>query len=410
MRLPIHKIPLHIQILTALLLGFCFGYFLPSWTEYTNWAGVVFLRILNMVVIPLILCSIIFGVSSLSQSANMKRISLKVIGYYILTTLLAIITGFALVSILKPGAGVPLNLTGNVEKLNVTADKISEIVLNIVPKNIFEALAQGQMLPVIFFAVIFGFFLTKVDNKSQTFLRSFFESALEVIMKITLFVIKLAPYGIFSIAAGEIARQVQMGNDISDLLSRLGIYMLIVIGGLLFHGLVTLSLTLKLFANINPWKHFRNMTTPLITAFTTSSSNATLPLTMEAVEKKSGVSPRIAGFTIPLGAIINMNGTALYECVAVFFIAQVYDIDLTLGQQLIIIFTSLLAAVGAAGVPMAGLVMMVIILRSVGLPLEGIGLILPVDRVLDMFRTAVNTYGDTCAAVIVAKSEGEELL
>jgi Na+/H+-dicarboxylate symporter len=189
----------------------------------------------------------------------------------------------------------------------------------------------------------------------------------------------------------------------------LGIYVLIVITGILFHGLITLSLILRFIGKVNPFKHLKNMATPLVTAFSTSSTNATLPLTMKAVEENDGVSKKVIGFTIPLGATVNMNGTALYECVAVLFIAQVYGVHLTMVQQILVVFTSLLAAIGSAGIPMAGIVMMVVILKTVGLPLEGIGLILPVDRLLDMFRTSLNTYGDTCAAVIIAKSEGEEL-
>jgi Na+/H+-dicarboxylate symporter len=251
--------------------------------------------------------------------------------------------------------------------------------------------------------------MTKVRDEQSQVLKKFFDAFLEVILKITVFVIKLAPYGVFSLASKEIARQVLLGNDVNELLIRLGWYVFIVVGGIFFHGLVTMSVILYYIGKVNPFKHLRNMATPLITAFSTSSTNATLPITMKAVEENNGVSKKIVGFTIPLGATINMNGTALYECVAVLFIAQVYGIDLTLGQQILVIFTSLLAAVGAAGIPMAGIVMMVIILKTVGLPLEGIGLILPVDRLLDMFRTALNTYGDTCAAVVIARSEGEEL-
>jgi Na+/H+-dicarboxylate symporter len=403
------RFPLHYQIFTALILGFVFGYFLPGWTHYTNWAGVLFLRFLNMIVIPLILCSIIIGVSSLSKGESVGKITLKTLLFYMGTTLLAILTGFILITWIKPGVGLPLNLPESAQDLNVAPEKISDILLNIVPKNIFEALAQGQLLPIIFFAFIFGYFMTKTRMESQNFLRNFFDSFLDVIMKITVFVIKLAPYGVFSIASREIARQVQLGNDVNELLQRLGIYVLIVITGILFHGLITLSLILRFIGKVNPFKHLKNMATPLVTAFSTSSTNATLPLTMKAVEENDGVSKKVIGFTIPLGATVNMNGTALYECVAVLFIAQVYGVHLTMVQQILVVFTSLLAAIGSAGIPMAGIVMMVVILKTVGLPLEGIGLILPVDRLLDMFRTSLNTYGDTCAAVIIAKSEGEEL-
>jgi proton glutamate symport protein len=403
------RFPLHYQILLALVAGFGFGYFLPDWTPYTDWAGIIFIRFLNMVVIPLIMCSIIIGVSSLSSGGNIGKITLKTVSFYLVTTIMAILTGFFLVSWIKPGEGLVLNLPENAESVNVSSESIGDILLNIVPKNIFEALSQGQLLPVIFFAFIFGYFITRIKKESQTTLRNFFESFLEVIMKITAFVIKLAPFGIFSIAAREIARQIQLGNDINEILQRLGLYVLVVVSGILIHGLITLSLILKFVARVNPFKHLKNMATPLITAFSTSSTNATLPVTMKAVEENDGVSPKIIDFTIPLGATVNMNGTALYECVAVIFIAQIYGVHLTFIQQILIIFTSLLAAIGAAGIPMAGLVMMVIILKTVGLPVESIGFILPVDRLLDMFRTALNTYGDTCAAVTIARSEGEKL-
>ncbi len=403
------KFPLHYQILIALILGFIFGYFLPNWTEYTNWAGVIFIRILNMIVIPIILCSIILGVSSLSKGESMGKLTLKTMLFYMVTTTLAILTGFFLVSFFKPGTGVPLNLGENTQNLNIGTDKIGDILINIVPKNIFGALAEGQLLPIIFFAFIFGYFMMKVKEEQTQILRKFFDAFLEVILKITVFVIKLAPYGVFSLASKEIARQVLLGNDVNELLVRLGWYVAIVVGGILFHGLVTMSAVLYYIGKVNPFKHLRNMVTPLITAFSTSSTNATLPITMKAVEENDGVSKKIVGFTIPLGATINMNGTALYECVAVLFIAQVYGIELSLGQQILVVFTSLLASIGAAGIPMAGIVMMVIILKAVGLPLEGIGLILPVDRLLDMFRTALNTYGDTCAAVVIARTEGEDL-
>jgi Na+/H+-dicarboxylate symporter len=268
---------------------------------------------------------------------------------------------------------------------------------------------QGQMLSIIFFAILFGYFITRIDDKPQQLIINFFNAALDVIMKITLFIIKFTPLGIFSITAKVIAQQVQMGNEISEVISRLGLYFITVLLGLLIHGFITLPLSVRILGRANPIKHFKNMATPLLTAFSTSSSNATLPLTMEAVEDNDGVSNKIASFTLPLGATVNMNGTALYECVAVIFIAQAYGVDLTFAQQLVVIFTALLAAIGAAGIPMAGLVMMTLVLKAVGLPLEGIGLILAVDRILDMFRTTINVYGDTCCAVIVAKSEGEKL-
>ena len=403
------SIPLHFQIIITLIAGGFFGYFFPDATIYTNWIGVIFLRALNMIIIPLILCSITTGVASVGNSGNLGRLGLKTMSYYVLSTLAAIVTGFVLVTTIKPGVGAELGFKMPVDELSKVSDSFGQTLINIIPTNIFESLMQGQMLAIIFFAILFGFFITKVDEKPRILITDVFNAALDVIMKITLFIIRFTPLGIFSITARVIAQQIHMGNEISEVISRLGLYFITVLLGLVIHGFITLPLSVKLLGRANPIKHMKNMTTPLLTAFSTSSSNATLPLTMKAVEFEDGVSNKIASFTLPLGATVNMNGTALYECVAVMFIAQAYGIDLTFGQQIIVIFTALLAAIGAAGIPMAGLVMMTVVLKAVGLPLEGIGLILAVDRILDMFRTTVNVYGDTCCAVIIAKSEGEKL-
>jgi Na+/H+-dicarboxylate symporter len=403
------SIALHYQILITLVAGGFFGYYFPSATQYTNWIGELFLRALNMIIIPLILCSITTGVASVGSSGNLGRLGFKTLGFYIFSTLAAIVTGFLFVSILKPGVGAELGFQAPVENLSAASDNFGNTLIKIIPTNIFEAIVQGQMLSIIFFAILFGYFITRVSEKPQIILTDIISSALEVIMKITLFIIKFTPLGIFSITAKVIAQQIDMGNNISEVVSRLGLYFITVLLGLLVHGFITLPLAVRLLGRSNPLKHFRNMATPLLTAFSTSSSNATLPLSMEAVEVKDGVSNKIASFTLPLGATVNMNGTALYECVAVMFIAQAYGVELSFSQQLVVIFTALLASIGAAGIPMAGLVMMAVVLKAVGLPLEGIGLILAVDRVLDMFRTAINVYGDTCCAVIIAKSEGEKL-
>lgn len=402
-------IPLHYPILITLIAGGFFGYFFSSATSYTNWIGDIFLRALNMIIIPLILTSVITGVASVGSKGNLGRLGLKTIGYYILSSIAAIITGFLLVSIIKPGVGADLGLTIPTDDISVASDSFGSTLIEIVPTNIFESLVEGNMLSIIFFAVLFGFFITRIEDKPRLMLMDVIQAILDVVMKITMFVIKFTPIGIFSITAKVISQQIQMGNDLSEIISRLGLYTVTVFAGLLIHAFITLSLSVKLLGRANPVKHFRNMATPLLTAFSTSSSNATLPLSMEAVEYRDGVSNKIASFTLPLGATINMDGTALYECVAVIFIAQAYGFDLSFTQHLIIVLTALLAAIGAAGIPMAGLVMMAVVLRAVGLPLEGIGLILAVDRILDMFRTAVNVYGDTCAAVVIARSEGEIL-
>jgi proton glutamate symport protein len=371
-----------------------------------SWMGDLFLRALKMIIIPLILSSLISGVTSIGSGGSLGRLGLKTLSYYILTSTFAIITGLFFVNMIKPGIGADLNFSEHVEGLVEKQRSLGETLIDIVPTNIFEALGNSSMLSIIFFAILFGFFITRVRDPHGEVLRKAFNAIFEVMMKITLFVIKFTPLGIFGIVAKVVADQ----DDLGNLVTRMGLYMGTVILALLIHFFITLPLVVRLIGKSHPWKHLRNMSTPLLTAFSTSSSGATLPLTIEAVEHKSGVSNKISSFTLPLGATINMDGTALYECVAAMFIAQAYGVEMTIVQQLIIIVTALLASIGAAAIPMAGLVMITVILTAVGLPLEGVGLILAVDRILDMFRTATNVWSDSCGAVMVAKSEGEKLL
>ena len=405
MKLPKLRIDLHWQILIALVLSVFYGVFFKDHIHYVSWIGVLFLRALNMTIIPLVLSSIISGVANIGSAENLGKLGLKTFGFYIITSLLAILTGQFLVNVLKPGVGVDLNLAQEAGPAG-TVSSIWNTLLEIIPSNVFGALSNnGSMLAVIFFAILFGYFITRVGDRHSQVLKELFTAIFEVMMKITLVIIRFAPLGIFGLVAEKISQQ----DNLIALMQSMGFYMIIVLFGIAFHLLVTFSLILKFTGGIHPWRHLKAMRTPLITAFSTASSNATLPLTMEAVEDKAGVSNKISAFVLPLGATVNMNGTALYECVAVIFIAQAYGIDLSFMQQATIALTALLAAIGSAGIPMAGLVMMTLILNAVGLPLEGIGLILAVDRILDMFRTMLNVYGDTCGAVIIAKSEGETL-
>jgi Na+/H+-dicarboxylate symporter len=261
------------------------------------------------------------------------------------------------------------------------------------------------MLAIIFISMLFGYFITRLNERYKTTMNNFFEAANELVMKVTGLIIRFSPFGVFGIVIQIIAGQ----ENLPELLYRLGLYMLVVIAGLIIHSMITMPLLLRFAGRINPFRHMKAMLTPLLTAFSTSSSNATLPLTMTAMEENAGVSVKLTSFTLPLGATINMDGTALYEVVAALFIAQAYGIDLTIGQQIITVFTALLASIGAAGIPMAGMVTIGIVLTAVGLPLEGIGLILAVDRILDMFRTTVNVWGDSVVCAIIAKSEGEDI-
>lgn len=371
-----------------------------------SWMGDIFLRALKMLIIPLILSSLISGITNIKSGASLGRLGLKTFGYYIMTSLFAILTGLFLVNLIKPGVGVDLNLSASVEGLEEKQKSFVEILVDIVPENIFNAFNSSDMLSIIFFAILFGFFITKVRDKYRIMLNNAFNAIFEVMMKITLFIIRFTPLGIFGIVAKTVADQ----DDLIGLMSSMGLYMGTVLLALMIHFFITLPLITKYIGKANPFKHMKNMATPLITAFSTSSSGATLPLTINAVENKSGVSNKITSFTLPLGATINMDGTALYECIAAMFIAQAYGADLSLLTQGIIVLTALLASIGAAAIPMAGLVMITVILSAVNLPLEGIGLILAVDRILDMFRTATNVWSDSCGAVVIAKTEGEKLL
>lgn len=403
------KIALHWQILIALIIAIFYGIFLTEHVHLIVWMGDLFLRALKMIIVPLLLTSIISGVANIGSGENLGRIGLKTFSYYISTSFLAILVGLVLVNIFKPGVGADLGFVKEVEGLSATSGSFGETLLNIVPSNLFVAFTEGKMLSIIFFSLLFGYFITKVDDKSQAALTEFFNSAFEVMMKLTMFIIKFTPLGILGLVAGIVAEQAGDVDSLLSIFGRLGIYMVTVLLALIIHGTITLPLILKFVGRVNPLLHFKSMRTPLLTAFSTSSSGATLPLTMEAVEHNSGVSNKITSFTLPLGATINMDGTALYECVAAIFIAQAYGVELSVLQQLIVVLTSLLASIGAASIPMAGLVMMTIILTAVGLPLEGIGLILAVDRLLDMSRTMINVWSDSCGAVVIAKSEGENL-
>ncbi len=398
------KLKLHWQILIALVIAVPVGLTLPAAIPTLSFIGDLFLRSLKMVIVPLIFSSIVSGVTSIGSGKALGRIGLKTISYYITTSMLAILTGLFLVNLIRPGAGVDLGFTEQVSSVPAASGKISDILMRIIPENIVEAMVRGDVLPIIFFAVLFGFFITQVTQGYRKQLTTFFEGFFEVMMRVTMFVIRFTPLGILGIVSREVAEN---SEKLAAIAGSMALYMLTILIGLFFHAAFTLPALVRFIGKASPLDHFRNMASPLLTAFSTASSSATLPLSMEAVEHKSGVSNRITSFTLPLGATINMDGTALYECVAALFISQVYGIDLAIGQQAVIVVTALLASVGAAGIPMAGLVMMTIVLTAVHLPLEGIGLILAVDMVLDMSRTTVNVWSDMCGAVVIARSEGE---
>jgi Na+/H+-dicarboxylate symporter len=361
----------------------------------------LFLRLLKMAILPLVITSITSAVIQVGSSRGLGRIGFRTLVYYLSTSLLAILTGQLLVNIFRPGKGAGFLLESKPENIGVSDQPLGEILLNIIPENPFAAMAQGDVLPVIFFSLLFGFFITRLKVEQRNLLGSFFKAAFDAMMKLTSFVIWTAPIGVFGIMAGIVARTG------FEAFASLGKFFLVVLAGLSIHFFITLPLILKFMGRFSPVKHYRGMLSALMTAFSTCSTIVTLPLTMKAVTEVSGASDKSAGFVLPIGATINMDGTALYECVATIFIAQVYGFELGFAQQGIVVLTAVLASIGAASIPMSGLVMMSIILKAVGLPLEGVALILAVDRILDMFRTTVNVFSDSVGAVVISRLEGD---
>ncbi len=366
---------------------------------YVKPLGEIFLRLLRMAIMPLVVTSIISAVVQVGTARGLGRIGFRTLVYYITTSLLAIITGQVLVNILKPGVGADIGLAAHPESIAAVDKGIGNILLNIIPENPFQALASGDVLPVIFFSILFGYFITRLNNDQRNTMSGFFNAAFEAMLKMTTFVIWSAPAGVF----GIITRIVAESGFAA--FKPLGFYFLIVLAGLAVHMFLTLPLLLRGLGKISPVAHYRGMLPALVTAFSTCSTIVTLPLTMKAVTENSGASKRAAGFVLPIGATMNMDGTALYECVATIFIAQVYGFDLTFTSQVTIAITAVLASIGAASIPMSGMVMMSVILSAVGLPLEGVAIILAVDRILDMFRTTANVFSDSCGAVIISRFE-----
>ncbi|MBR5661870.1 MAG: dicarboxylate/amino acid:cation symporter [Bacteroidales bacterium] len=401
------RIPLYLQIIVALVLGIIVGTFLPSVVPYIRWIGNLFMNALCMLIVPIVFFSVSTSVEGICSESGgtFGRIGGKALGMYILTMLLAIATGLCLVWLIRPGSSVagialPSDIPSHIGDFSPT-----DIVSGFIPSNIIYAFAQNNTVPVIFVSILIGYFVTKISPEGKAAIIPILKGGYEITLKIMRVVILFAPLGVFAVVAKQFADVADVGGLLKNML----MYVITVTAGLLIQTFITLPILLRFMGKVNPVKHFRNMGIPLLTAFSTASSGATLPLTLQAVKEKDRVSSKVADFVVSLGATINMNGAALLECVAVIFIAQVYGVELTVLQTVIIAFMSLLCAIGSAGVPMSAMVMMAIILNTVGLPAEGIGLVIGVDRILDMLRTAVNVYGDTCVAVIVGKSEGEHL-
>ncbi len=420
--------PLHWQILVALglavlcgqatRLGLGFEHFgfvsllgLPVAAIY-KYLGALFLGGLKMLIVPLIASAVVTAVADLGTGKDLGRLGLRTLAYYLTTTLLAVVTGLVFANLIRPGEidGQParalLGLASSPEAVHAAvgsrdAGDIAAVFLRMIPDNVVAASGDnGRMLAVIFFSLLFGLALAHLQGEPARVLRVFWTGVYEIMLKITGWVMRLAPLGVFGLVA-RVSSETSLG-DFTALLS----LFLTVSCGLAVHFLLTLPLLVWLLGRVPPWRLYQAMLPALTTAFSTSSSSATLPLTIECLQERAGISPKVVNFVTPLGATVNMDGTALYECVAVLFIAQVYGVPLGFGAQLVVVLLSLLTSIGVAGVPSASLVAIVVILSSLGLPAEAIGLLMVFDRILDMMRTSVNVFSDSCGAAIIARAAG----
>ncbi|HIG32906.1 MAG TPA: dicarboxylate/amino acid:cation symporter [Flavobacteriales bacterium] len=416
------KIALHWKIIIGMVLGVIYGLIANKlgWISFTNdWIkpwGVIFVNLLKLIAVPLVFASLIKGVASLSDIAKLSRIGGKTIALYLTSTVIAVTIGLLLVNTVKPGEGFDMKSIQLSENTQTGANKKIEdakevkqegplqFVVDIVPTNIFSASSNNRnMLQVIFFAILFGIAMIMLPSEKTVHVKGFFDGINDIILQIVDLIMLAAPYGVFALLAGLV---VDFGAS-SSLFIALGKYSATVIVGLLLMILVVYPIILKLFTKIKYVDFFKGISPAQMLAFSTSSSAATLPVTMERCEDHLGVSKEVSSFVLPLGATINMDGTSLYQAVGAVFIAQAYGIPLDLPAQLTIVLTATLASIGAAAVPGAGMVMLVIVLGAIGVPVEGLALIFGVDRILDMMRTVVNVTGDATVATVVASTEGQ---
>lgn len=400
------RLPLYQQILIAIVFAVIAGSTIGPWEGFA-FIGALFLNALKMLIVPLIVSSIIVGVMGIGTPQALGRLGGKTLLYYITTTAFAVLVGLLFVNLLNPGSFAPtppeaIDPSFAAKVAGRGAGDIAEIFLRMLPTNIVAAAANGEMLGLITFSLLFGAMILSLPTALKNTQQSFWQGVSEVMVGMTNLVMRFAPIGVFGLVAKVIAE-----TGFSQF-AALAVFTSVVLLSLLTHSLITMPLLLKFVGGVNPIKHFKAMFPALLTAFSTSSSASTLPVTMECVNERAGVSRSTTSFVLPLGATVNMDGTALYECVVVIFIAQLYGIDLSFAQQLSVVVLALLTSIGVAGIPSASLVAISVILGSLGLPLEGVGLILVVDRVLDMCRTAVNVFSDSCGAVIIARREGEK--
>lgn len=369
--------------------------------------GKLFLNALRMLVVPLVLASVIIGIAGLGDVRRLGRIGIRTLAYYAATTAIAVLIGMVVVSVIRPGAGVATAASTVPEHVQAkTAVGWESIILSFVSENIFKSLAEMEMLPIIVFALVFGGVLTTLGEKGRPVL-AFFDGLNEAMMKMVRMIMWFAPIGIFGLVAARFA-SAGGPEEWRKMLASLGWYVAAVLSGLAIHGMIALPLICAILARRGPFRLAGSMFPAILTAFSTASSSATLPLTLECASERAGISKRAGGFVLPIGATVNMDGTALYESVAAVFIAQAYGIHLSATDMFLIFVTATLASIGAAGIPEAGLFTMVIVLTAVKLPLEGVGLILAVDWLLDRFRTAINVWGDAVGAAYIDRVAAPE--
>lgn len=396
------KLQLTTKIFIGLAAGIILGIALQSNPDiavnYVKPLGTLFLNLIKLVIVPLVFSSLVVGACSMDDVRKLGRIGGKTVAYYMLTTAFAVTIGLILANVSNVGGGFSIPVDATVEIAE--APSIIDTLLNIIPSNPLKALVEGNMLQVIAFALIIGAGIIGIGEKGKI-LFNFFDAMAEVMYKIIAVIMEYAPIGVFALITPVVAQ-----NGPGVLLPLLKL-ILVVYAGCILHAVFTYSSTVSLFAKVSPAQFFKGVAPATVFAFTTASSSGTLPITMKRAEENLGVSKSISSFVLPLGATINMDGTAIYQGVCAFFIAQVYGVDLPISAQLTIILTATLASIGTAGVPGAGMIMLGMVLQSVGLPIEGIALIAGVDRVLDMMRTCINVTGDAACAVIVSATEGE---
>lgn len=384
-----------------LLAGDSGGFFanLSAWlvNSVFDVVGQIFIASLKLLVVPLVFVSLVCGASAMGVNARMGQMALKTLALYLLTTAIAVTLALSLANLIDPGVGIALDAAADYQPK--PAPSVKEVLISIFPTNPVKAMAEGNMLQIIVFAILMGVAVTHSGDKGKQVL-DFFESFNEVVMTMVSFLMHLAPYGVFCLLA-KLFSELGIGA-IADLAK----YFFTVVLALLLHGLGVYTTVFKLLTRLSPWTLLKNIRPAMLFAFSTSSSSATIPVTMNVAERRIGIDNAIASFTVPLGATINMDGTAIMQGVATVFIAQAFDVDISLGGYLAVILTATLASIGTAGVPGVGLITLSLVLQQVGLPVEGIALIIGVDRLLDMMRTAVNVTGDCMVSSVVARSEG----